>query len=123
MNNIDIVRLLLNQSKVDVNMKSTFKNIFKKQIQIRTALHEAVENEQTEIIKLLLQQKKIYLNVLDENQKKPIDYTNDEDIKELFENVARFQYLKKCKILKYSFFTIIIMIIIGYIFFIMNNKK
>lgn len=83
--NIDIVRLLLNQPKIDINMRSTLvQKSFNDTTLLRTALHEAVENKRIEIIKLLLQQKEINKNVLDEKNEKPIDYTNDEKIKELF---------------------------------------
>ena len=82
--NIDIVRLLLNHPKIDINMKSVLYNDTK---QLRTSLHKAVENKQIDIIKLLLQHKNININSLDENKKKPIDYTDDEEIKELFNNV------------------------------------
>lgn len=47
-------------------------------------MHIAVENENVEIIQLLLNNKKIDVNSKDENKKTPIEYTNDEKIKELF---------------------------------------
>ncbi|KAK8849346.1 hypothetical protein M9Y10_018727 [Tritrichomonas musculus] len=82
--NTSIVHLLLNKSKIDINMKSTLeKKYYEDPIPKKTPLHEAVKNKQVEIIKLLLQQKDIDKNSVDEYGKKPIDYTDDEDIKQL----------------------------------------
>ena len=83
--NIDIYELLLNQQKIDVKVISIIKPSYYRREKInRTALYAAVQNKKTEIIKLLLQQKKIDVNVVDENSKKPIDYSGEEEIKKLF---------------------------------------
>lgn len=84
-NNIDIIELLLNQQKIDVNMKSMIReNWYANDMLLRTALHASVINKQIKIIKMLLQHKNIDMNIVDEKGKKPIDYTEDEIIKELF---------------------------------------
>lgn len=85
--NIDIISLLLNQSKLDINMKSTLQKEYDDLIPEKTALHLAVINKQIDIIKLLLEKKQIDKNVLDEYNKKPIDYTDDKKIMKLFNNI------------------------------------
>lgn len=83
--NIDIVELLLNQQKIDVNVISIIKpTYYSTEKRNSTALHAAVQNKNTEIIKLLLQQKNIDVNVVDESGKKPIDYADEGKIKKLF---------------------------------------
>ena len=87
-NDIDIVKLLLGNPNVDVNKISalTVSNNKKPKglILTRAPLHLAVDNKNIEIIQLLLKQKEIKINILDENDKKPIDHTDDEKIKNLF---------------------------------------
>lgn len=45
----------------------------------------AVESSNKEIIKLLLQNKKIDLNKVDDKNKKAIEYAQNDEIKELFQ--------------------------------------
>ncbi|KAK8838525.1 response to abiotic stimulus [Tritrichomonas musculus] len=78
--NIDIVVLLLNQMKIDVNMKSVLSPPPYYEKFTRTALHAAVENKKAEIIELLLEQQGIDINATDENGKKPIEYLDGDDI-------------------------------------------
>ena len=53
------------------------------QIKQKTALHLAVEIRNLEIIKLLLQNKEIDINIEDSHGKKPIDYSENHEIKQL----------------------------------------
>ena len=48
-----------------------------------TALHLAVERRNLEIIKLLLQKEEIDINIEDSQGKKPIDYSENDEIKQL----------------------------------------
>lgn len=52
---------------------------------IKSPLHMAVESSNKEIIKLLLQNKKIDLNKVDDQNKKAIEYAQSDEIKELFQ--------------------------------------
>ena len=69
--NIDIIKLLLNMKKIDVNIKST--KLYKKKYQTfddyyfpikeeRTVLHEAVESGYSEVVQLLLKNKTFDVN-------------------------------------------------------------
>ena len=49
----------------------------------KAALHLAVEIENLEIIKLLLEKKEIDINIEDSHGKKPIDYSENHEIKQL----------------------------------------
>lgn len=77
--NIKIVEILLSSPKIDVNIKTSHSLIKENQ----TPLHFAVIAKNVEIIKLLLNQKGIDVNSIDKYGKKPIDYTDDEKIKQL----------------------------------------
>ena len=91
--NIDIIKLLLNIKKIDVNIKST--KLYKKKYQTfdnyylpikeeRTVLHEAVESGYSEVVQLLLNNKTFDVN--------------SALIKTMYENVlstANICYLKK----------------------------
>lgn len=61
------------------------KHLFQKnQIEQKTALHLATEIENIDIIKLLLKKKEININIKDSKGKKPIDYSKNITIKQLF---------------------------------------
>ena len=73
--NIDIIKLLLKNDKIDINIinKKLHKNIFidgseicthfkSKEIE-KTALYKAIEKENVEIIKLILQNHKLNINI------------------------------------------------------------
>ena len=49
----------------------------------KTALHCAVENDDIEIVKLLLEKKNIDINAIDTICKKPIEYSQSEEVKQL----------------------------------------
>lgn len=66
-NDIDIVKILLSNLNVDVNKKSVLV------LKIRAPLHLAVDKKNIGIIQLLLKQKEINFNILDEDDKKPIE--------------------------------------------------
>ena len=53
------------------------------QIEQKTALHLAAEIGNLEIIKLLLEKKEIVINIEDSQGKKPIDYSENYEIKQL----------------------------------------
>ena len=62
----------------------TFKIIyFKDDILEKTSLHLAVEKDDIEIVKLLLQHKDIDINVEDNKGNKPINYAKSDSIKQL----------------------------------------
>ena len=85
--NIEIVKLLLANDKLDVNKINKYypENDGKKpNSHKRTALHLAVEEKYVDIIKLLLDHKGIDTEVKDENDKRPNDYTSEENIIKLF---------------------------------------
>lgn len=75
-----IVEILLASPKIDVNIKTTNESCKDGN---KTALHLAVESGNIEIINLLLNHNGIDKNALDKDGKKPIDYTDDENIKKL----------------------------------------
>ncbi|KAK8840533.1 hypothetical protein M9Y10_030741 [Tritrichomonas musculus] len=86
-NDIDIVKLLLSVPNVDVNKVSVIDSEkYREAAMIRAPLHLAVDEKNIEIIQLLLQQKDIDTNIIDENEKKPIDHTDDEKIINLFKS-------------------------------------
>lgn len=90
--NAEIVNLLLSQPDIDVNEIITSRNTIDdldtrcktQEKTSTTALHIAVKNKNLEIIKLLLNHKKINVNVVDNHNKRPIDFARDETIKDLF---------------------------------------
>ena len=49
----------------------------------KTPLHLAVERQNIEIVRLLLKNKNININIKDEQGRKPIDYTTHNEIKQL----------------------------------------
>ena len=63
-----------------------FKNIFCYEISvnIKSPLHLAIEKKYVEIIKLLLENKKIDTDIKDRQLRKPIDCTANDKIKQLF---------------------------------------
>lgn len=82
--NYDLFQLLLRNEKIDVNIPYKCKG---DETIIKTCLHSAVQRGDVEIVKMLLQNKNIKLNVVDNFQKKPIDYAdNYEEIKQLLTN-------------------------------------
>ena len=67
---------------ININEKSYhFSN--NSQIHAKTALHLAAEMGDLEIIKLLLEKKEIDINIEDSQGKKPIDYSENNEIKKL----------------------------------------
>ena len=103
-NSFDIVKLLLSSPKIDVNtdyLRESYSYINDEKEEedtntnkdvnwiyekgIESPLHMAVESSNKEIIKLLLQNKKIDLNKVDDKNKKAIEYAQNDEIKELFQ--------------------------------------
>lgn len=100
--NIKIVQLLIDYEKIDVNIKSThYEFLFEKFIDvenqqnkensmnsdyIETALHNAVRKGNVDIIKLLLGNKNVDVNVIDKQGRKPIELTKNEEIINAFMN-------------------------------------
>ena len=106
-NNIEIVKLLLSSSKINVNADYVSEHYYynsgaeeeeeeeedknEKEIgwilerKINPPLSLAVKKSNKEIIKLLLQNKEIDLNKIDDQNKKAIDYADDEEIKKIFQ--------------------------------------
>lgn len=102
--NKEIVSLLLAKNDIDINIKSgiltetiehyEYKKKKKKSSKTKknsqmikerkTALHKAVELNNSEIISLLLQNQNINLNIKDENGLIPIEYVQDDQIKQKF---------------------------------------
>ena len=102
--NIDIISLLLTKNDININNKSTIstemiehyeykkkkkqssrsKKIIRKIHEQKASLHKAVELANYEIIALLLRQPNIDINVKDEKGFIPIDYTQDDQIKQMF---------------------------------------
>lgn len=80
---IEIVKLLLQNSKIDVNIQ--FKSSDEEK-DGKTALHFAVANEDYEIIKLLLENQSIDVNIKDSQGNTPIELTKIERIKEMIIN-------------------------------------
>ena len=48
-----------------------------------TPLHHAVKKENIEIIKLLLENNEINIHIKDDHHKEPIEYTNNNEIKQM----------------------------------------
>ena len=91
--NIDIVKLLLTNKNVDVNVLNNYYCIEKQfekddkvQDEKKSSLHVACENENIEMIKTLLTNKYIDVNIKDKQGKKPIDYTITSEIKKLLKH-------------------------------------
>ena len=100
--NIKIVQLLIDHEKIDVNIKSThYEFLFEKFIDvenqqnkensmnldyIETALHNAVRKGNVDIIKLLLGNKNVDVDVIDKQGRKPIELTKNEEIINVFMN-------------------------------------
>ena len=103
--NVEITGLLLKNKNIDVNILSkisksridshlSYGSAYRSNLQQemnepeetlkKTALHIAVENNNIEIIKLLLENKNIDVNVKDEKGRKPIQLVNDFRIRSLF---------------------------------------
>ncbi|KAK8845712.1 hypothetical protein M9Y10_020630 [Tritrichomonas musculus] len=80
--NINAIKLLLARPDIDINEKS-FHLSGNNQMEEKTALHLAVEIGNPEIIKLLLDKKDIDINIEDSHGKKPIDYSENHEIKQL----------------------------------------
>ena len=55
-----------------------------KQIKIKTPLHLAVIKNNYDIIKLLLNNEKCNISIVDESGKTPLDYAESDEIKKLF---------------------------------------
>lgn len=73
---------MLSDYNINVNKKSLF--IYKNnQIKEKAPLHLAVEMEYIEIIQLLLNKKSINVDIKDDQNKKPIDYASNNEIKQL----------------------------------------
>ena len=75
--NIKIIKLLLSNNKIDVNI------INKSNKDEKSALHLAVQKESVEITKSLLSFKNIDINIKDNQGKKPIDYAKNDEIIQL----------------------------------------
>lgn len=80
--NVNAIKLLLARTDININDKSFF-NECNNQIQAKTALHLAAEKEDIEIIKLLLEMKEIVIDIDDFQGKKPIDYSQNDEITKL----------------------------------------
>ena len=65
-------------------IKITFKIIFLYENHTSTPLHLAVQREYIDIIKLILQNKDVNVDIEDDQGKKPIDYTTNSQIIQLF---------------------------------------
>ncbi|KAK8860425.1 LON peptidase N-terminal domain and RING finger protein 2 [Tritrichomonas musculus] len=101
-NNVQIVQLLAEHKKVDINMKSVFYKWIKESVyqegfqqaeddaiitevdKDETALHNAVSKGNIDIIKILLGNKNIDVNVTDKQGRKPVELTDNDEIKALF---------------------------------------
>ena len=79
---IDAIKALLNRADIDVNEKSLY-SLNDVLINEKAALHLAVENDDLDIVKLLLEKKEIDINIEDSQGKKPIDYSNNDEISQL----------------------------------------
>ena len=76
------IKALLASTDIDVNDKS-FHSLGNKIIEEKTALHLAVEIDDIEIVKLLLEKNDIDINIEDLEGRKPIDYSSNDEIKQL----------------------------------------
>lgn len=81
--NIDVIKALLAREEIDVNEKS-FHLSGNTLMDEKTALHLAVEIGDLGIIKLLLEKKGIDINIEDSQGRKPIDYSSDDEVRQLF---------------------------------------
>lgn len=79
---IEAVQFLLKRPEININEKC-FLYMGNNQTQSKTALHLAVEKGYKDIIKLLMENKNTDANVEDEQGKKPIDYTTNNEIKQM----------------------------------------
>ena len=77
--NADAIKALLSRAEIDVNEKS-YHQLGNKPIEERAALHLAVEIGDLEIIKLLLEKKDIDINIEDSKNRKPLDYSSNDEI-------------------------------------------
>ena len=94
--NLNIIKLLLNIDNVDVNLENIrtekkldghhpwIKSNENDVVTKRTPLHFAVKRRYVGIIKLLLQNKSIDINIKDSQGKTPIEYATRNEIKDLF---------------------------------------
>ena len=80
--NLNTIKLLLARTDINVNEQS-FHIQGNNPIEVKTALHLAAEKNDIEIIKLLLERKDIDINITDGQGKKPIDYSNNFEIRQL----------------------------------------
>ena len=80
--NIKIIKLLLERDNINVNEKS-YHCFVNRNLEAKTALHLASELGDFEIIKHLLEKKEIDINIEDHQGKKPIDYSENDEIKKL----------------------------------------
>ena len=80
--NVNAIKLLLARPDIIINEKS-FHLTGNNQMEEKAALHLAVEIGNLEIIKLLLEKKDIDINIEDSHGKKPIDYSENHEIKQL----------------------------------------
>lgn len=81
--NIEFINSLLSNQNIDVNLQSILKYNKNQQIK-RTSLHLAVLITNIIVVKSLLNCKNINVNITDENGKKPIQLTNNNDLIKLF---------------------------------------
>ena len=81
--NIVAINALLLRTDINVNEKS-FHYSSCQPLHAETALHLAAQQGDIEIIKLLLRVKNIDINIEDEQGKKPIDYSKNDEIRKLF---------------------------------------
>ena len=91
-NSLRFVKLLLENDKIDVNApykkKSVSSGEKNPKLKIGFPLHLAVSINNIEILKLLLQNKNINVNVIDDSGKKPIDYADKKEKKQLLMNYS-----------------------------------
>ncbi|KAK8888392.1 hypothetical protein M9Y10_039462 [Tritrichomonas musculus] len=80
--NINAIKLLLDRPDININEKSIHL-LGNNKMEQKAALHLAVEIGNLEIIKLLLEKKEIDVNIEDSHGKKPIDYSENYEIKQL----------------------------------------
>lgn len=89
----DIVNILLLNENIDVNILSTISycdyidnEITEESIKSNTALNLAVINENFEMVKILLKCKNINLNIENGERQKPIELSNNDEIKFLLQH-------------------------------------
>ena len=87
LNDVKIINLLLSNPNIDVNEKTikrvSYNEIDGDYIKMKSALHLAVLIKNIEIIKLLMMNENIDVNIKDEQQKTPIELTDNDEIKSL----------------------------------------